>query len=235
MQRLSSSSFTRTPVTRQALTCRHILWDWNGTLLDDVWLCVEIINELLHKQHLPAVTRDQYRNLFDFPVRDYYQKLGFDFEQTPFEQIGTEFMDHYRRRWRECSLHSQAEEQLQRFFDAGMTQVILSAAQVSLLDECTRFYRIEKYFGAVLGLDHHYADGKVEIARNYMQDIEIDPQHIVFIGDTSHDALVAQEIGVNCILYVNGHHPAEKLTPWQWPIIHSLQELQQLISIHPYP
>ena len=64
---------------------KHIIWDWNGTLIDDAWLCVEILNNILEKRGLNAITIDDYREHFTFPVRDYYVKLGFDFSVEPFE------------------------------------------------------------------------------------------------------------------------------------------------------
>ena len=57
---------------------KHIIWDWNGTLLDDTWLCVEGINQALIKRNLTPISEDRYREVFTFPVRDYYKKLGFD-------------------------------------------------------------------------------------------------------------------------------------------------------------
>ena len=59
---------------------QHIIWDWNGTLLNDAWLFVDIMNGVLSNRKLPLITVDDYRKLFCFPVKDYYKKLGFDLE-----------------------------------------------------------------------------------------------------------------------------------------------------------
>ena len=53
----------------------HIIWDWNGTLLDDAWLCVDVMNGMLRERRLPTRTLDQYKEVFDFPVRNYYETL----------------------------------------------------------------------------------------------------------------------------------------------------------------
>ena len=58
---------------------KHILWDWNGTLLDDRWLCVESINKILKKRKMPPILEKTYRKTFCFPVMKYYESLGFDF------------------------------------------------------------------------------------------------------------------------------------------------------------
>ncbi len=59
---------------------KQLIWDWNGTLLDDVRMCVNVMNVLLDKYALPELTCEKYKQVFDFPVKDYYANLGFDFE-----------------------------------------------------------------------------------------------------------------------------------------------------------
>lgn len=208
----------------------HIFWDWNGTLLDDAWLCIEVMNGLLEKYRLPLLTLERYHDLFDFPVRAYYQRLGFDFEKTPFEIVGSEFMAVYHQRWRQCSLHQQAEKCLKDLAQQGISQVILSAADVSLLQQCVAHYNLTSCFDAVLGLNHHYADGKMGIARDYMANISGPPESILFIGDTLHDYQVAREIGVDCILFSGGHHSLKKLSSCGVPVIHSLSKVRDYIK-----
>ena len=70
----------------------HLIWDWNGTLQDDVWLCIDVMNSLLHRRRKPAITLQQYREIFRFPVKDYYLKAGLDYEIEPFELIAEEFI-----------------------------------------------------------------------------------------------------------------------------------------------
>ena len=65
----------------------HVIWDWNGTLLDDNWLCVEVMNTLLSSRNLPLLTLERYRDIFDFPVKNYYEKLGFNFKKESFEIV----------------------------------------------------------------------------------------------------------------------------------------------------
>ena len=76
---------------------KHVIWDWNGTLVDDTWLCVEIINKLLKKRNLKLVTIDDYKEKFMFPVREYYIELGFNFEDEPFEVSGLEFINEFKK------------------------------------------------------------------------------------------------------------------------------------------
>ena len=63
-----------------------ILWDWNGTLLDDVEVCIESMNSMLSKRKKPLLTREHYKEIFTFPVIDYYRKQKIKkilFSQSP--------------------------------------------------------------------------------------------------------------------------------------------------------
>ena len=70
---------------------RHIAWDWNGTLMDDVWLSLHIINALLVRRGIATIDVERYREVFGFPLRDYCRRLGFDLERDPFEVLSDEF------------------------------------------------------------------------------------------------------------------------------------------------
>ncbi len=209
---------------------RIIFWDWNGTLMDDRWLCVQIINDLLKTYRLSPISERIYRDVFDFPVESYYRKLGFDFSVTPFEQVGTEFIDSYQRQWRHCHLHSGARQIVDALHATGLKQVVVSAASTMLLNDYMRYYELAERFQDWVGLDHHYATGKTEVAREYMAGNAIPPDSVLLIGDTRHDAAVARAIGVDCILFSDGHQSRRTLSASGVPIIDSLEELYPVSS-----
>ena len=60
---------------------KHIIWDWNGTLIDDRRFCIDIMNEVLKKRQMETMTEEWFLDNFCFPVKDYYLKLGFNFEK----------------------------------------------------------------------------------------------------------------------------------------------------------
>lgn len=204
---------------------RIVFWDWNGTLMDDRWLCVRIINVLLKTYRLSPISEQIYRDVFDFPVKNYYRKPGFDFSVTPFEQVGTEFIDSYQRQWHQCHLHSGARQIVDALHATGMTQVVVSAASTTLLDDCMHYYELAERFQDWVGLDDHYARGKTEVARAYMSENAIAPESVLLIGDTRHDAEVARAIGADCILFSDGHQSKRTLSASGVPIIDSLTEL----------
>jgi phosphoglycolate phosphatase len=208
---------------------KHIIWDWNGTLLDDAWLCVDVMNRMLKERNLPLRTLEQYREIFDFPVKNYYIVLGYDFEKEPFEKVGMEFMVKYNERQKETSLHPEVKEVLDFFRQRSYGQYILSAReQNELVAEITEL-GVFQYFAGIYGLDDHYAHGKTDVGRQLLSETGIDPSEAVFIGDTRHDAEVAEEIGVDCILIPNGHHTVERLKQCDAVVLGSLSELESFI------
>ena len=76
----------------------HIIWDWNGTLFNDVELCADIMNMLLTQESLPNISIQKYKEIFTFPVIEYYKIAGHTFEEKSFEILGKQFMSEYELR-----------------------------------------------------------------------------------------------------------------------------------------
>jgi phosphoglycolate phosphatase len=203
----------------------HIIWDWNGTLLDDAWLCVDVMNGMLKERSMALKTVDEYRDMFDFPVKEYYVKLGYDFEKESFDDVGLEFIQRYTLRRNESSLHNEVHEVLTRLASMGYSQNILSAREQSELIAETKTRGIYTIFDRIRGLDDHYAHGKTGAGIQLMKEIKAEPKDILFIGDTRHDAEVAAELGIDCILIANGHQSADRLLKLGVPVINSLSDL----------
>ncbi|MCB9450113.1 MAG: HAD family hydrolase [Anaerolineaceae bacterium] len=189
----------------------HIIWDWNGTLFDDAWLCIEVMNEQLAQRGLEQLTPESYEAVFDFPVIDYYRKLGFDFEHEPFEAVSHAFIAGYKGRMAECRLRDRAHLALSAAKPLGVTQSILSAMEHHMLRGLVKDFGLDDYFTDVIGIDDHHAAGKVETAKRWMSRRRLKPETVLFVGDTLHDAEVAQTLGVDCCLVYSGHHSCERL------------------------
>lgn len=92
---------------------KYIVWDWNGTLLDDLDVCLKSINTILEKYKLPKLKSvKEYREKFGFPVINYYKAIGFDFSKYTFKTVGKEFIDIYTELSPKCNLHNDALETL---------------------------------------------------------------------------------------------------------------------------
>jgi phosphoglycolate phosphatase len=216
-------------MTTDRRTYTHIIWDWNGTLLNDAWLCVEIMNGMLTERGLPLLTLDRYRAIFDFPVKDYYVLLGFDFEKEPFSEVGMEFMIRYNQRHDETDLHPEALSVLKTISGMGIPQSVLSAREENELRQEIKKLGIDSYFTRVYGLDDHYAHGKTDVGKKLIRDMGIPPSDLMFIGDTLHDAEVAAELGIRCVLIPNGHQSTERLKKSGLPVFSRLNDILSLL------
>lgn len=202
-----------------------IVWDWNGTLLDDAWLCVDVMNGMLKERGMPLKTLEEYRDLFDFPVKDYYSKLGYDFNSDPFDEVGMEFIVRYNKRQHEAPLHTGVLESLVHLKTKGFRMAILSAREQNELIAETHRLGVNSFFESIYGLDDHFAHGKTEVGKRLVLDLGIPVNEILFVGDTRHDAEVAVNLGVDCILIAAGHHTMERLKKTGFPVIPTLNEI----------
>ena len=204
---------------------KHIIWDWNGTLMNDVDLCVELINQLLEPRGLKILTREDYRNIFTVPVRDYYANVGFDFSKETFEYLGRLWIDEYERRKFECGLYDGITRILERINKLGIGQSILSAYAQPTLDLMVEHYGIKKYFTHIVGLDNIYATGKIHLGIDLMKKLGNGKGETLIIGDMIHDFEVAQEIGADCILLASGHQSYERLANTGAKVVESVEQI----------
>ncbi|MEW6652404.1 MAG: HAD family hydrolase [Bacteroidota bacterium] len=204
---------------------KHIIWDWNGTILDDVDLCVELINGLLQERCIKTITKDEYKNIFTIPVKNYYAALGFDFEKESFEIVGKKWIDEYELRKFECKTYQGVIELMGRISSMGIGQSILSAYNQHTLDEMTKHFGLTNYFSHIVGLDNVYAAGKLHLGQQLIKKLGNGKGETLMIGDTEHDYEVAAEIGADCILLSNGHYDRKRLEKLGVPVLDSINGL----------
>ncbi|MCL1897857.1 MAG: HAD hydrolase-like protein [Micrococcales bacterium] len=198
----------------------HIIWDWNGTLLDDLDWCLTCINTMLARRNLPLLdSTEDYRQVFGFPIKDYYQRVGFDFTAEPFEVLADEYIELYNSAaaW---SLFPDAEKALEITRRYGLVQVILSAQESKALQEQVKACQVDAFFDAIVGLSDNLAASKLAVGQAYFRQAK--PGAALMIGDTTHDKAVAEGLGADCILVAQGHHSEVKLAACGVPVFPDL-------------
>lgn len=200
----------------------HIIWDWNGTLLDDRDLCNETVNRLLVSRGCAPLSRERYYEVFGFPVENYYAAAGFDFAKDPYPVLAQEFMDMYIPASLSCGLTPGARCALDYFRASGRAQIILTASDTDTLGRQMEKLGIADRFDAVLGQDNIYARGKTELAADWIRESGLDPKDLLMIGDTLHDAEIAGVLGCDCVLIARGHHDEKRLAAADCPVYTSL-------------
>lgn len=202
-----------------------VIWDWNGTLLNDLWLCIDTINILLRKRGLPLINNRKYRDVFSFPVKDYYEKVGFNFSKEDFSIPAHEFINLYNSNVKLCSLHSSSNSVLEYFKKQSIKQFVLSAMHQDMLKATLNQHSIFHYFETIMGLDDHYAVSKIERGKELIKTGNIEKESACIIGDTIHDFEVANELGIGCILISDGHQSKKRLISTGAKVLNNLGEL----------
>lgn len=205
---------------------KYIFWDFNGTVLDDAHLCYEILNEMLIEEDRPIVTFEEYLMIFDFPVEAYYAKV-YDLEKTSFKVLAHRFIESYQPRSLGLDLHEGAVEAIKHYEEKGFINIMLSASEINNLHNQLKHFKIEHLFHHILGTSDVYAKSKVDVAKRFIKEHEINPKDIMMIGDTLHDIEVAHELGCEIILFTKGHQHKDRLKAYQ--SIDEMKELYQII------
>ena len=202
----------------------RILWDFNGTLLDDARVCLKCLNEMLRRRSMPEVPMEYYLENFDFPVIDFYRKVGFDLDAEPYDVQANEWAQLYHSRiWNEGRLHEGVEDVLKALRDKGQSQGILSAYQQEMLEKSLTHFNIRGYFDPVLGLGDHCSGSKVELGRNWIRSCGTAPSRIILIGDTLHDVETARAMGIRCALIANGFQAKHRLVKSGVPVFDDIR------------
>lgn len=189
----------------------HVIWDWNGTLLNDVDYAVRTVNSLLGPRNLPLLDIPRYQKTFCFPIRKYYELLGFDLHNESFEKICDDFVETFMREIHTCELVPGAREILMKVKDSGKTQSILSATDQTNLDRMMDSFGLRPYLDNVFGIEDKLAAGKIHRGRQLLEISGHEAAKTVLLGDTDHDLEVGEAIGVPVILLAHGHQCADKL------------------------
>lgn len=210
----------------------HVVWDWNGTLLDDLHCCVEVANRLLAEYGLPAIDGVRgYQAVFRFPIADYYADLGFDTSPGGnFVAAAHRYLELYGTASTRCGLHPGARESLAALHGAGVRQVVISASHHdNLLKQITPF-GLDRWLDGAHGIEDIYAASKAGVARRWLEETGADPARVVFVGDSEHDFEIADALGARCVLFSRGHHARDHLARLGAPVVDDLAEVAVLAT-----
>lgn len=203
---------------------KYLIFDFNGTIVDDLNLSLESINYCLKKYiNKEPLSVSEYRNIFCFPVIEYYKKAGFDFDKVDWEEVANCWMEHYQKHHHECKIHDGVVDLINKAHDKGYRCVVLSASEIGILETQLKEFGIYELFDDVVGISNIYAVSKLESAMNYFKGKDLSES--ILIGDTNHDKEVADALGCKCILVAKGHQSLERLKECNDIVYNSIKEV----------
>ena len=186
-----------------------IIWDWNGTLLDDTQAALDTLNAMLAKRGGRQIAMDFYRDHFAFPVKPFYEAIGVRLGNEDWDALAREYHDIYAEQPKGLNVETFAA--LEYAKERGARQAIVSALRQDLLSAITEELGVARYMDFIYGVDNLDGRSKADRARELVAAIGADPADVVMIGDSLHDKEVADALGVRCVLCAQGSHAAWRL------------------------
>ena len=209
---------------------KHIIWDFNGTLLADAQLSVDCDNYVFDELGLPHITIEDYRAHMTMPVRDFYTALGVDLAVYPYDVISRLWLDRFNQLAVETGLVPGVMDVVRALHAAGYSQSVLSASyEPSLLEQCGQL-GLAPYMQAINGLSDESATPKTEIGRRQMAALGLAPGDVILVGDMIADSALAAALGAQCVLVPWGHNSRQRLETTGRRIASSCEELLRMLT-----
>jgi phosphoglycolate phosphatase len=209
---------------------QHVVLDWNGTLLDDLDLAVESVNRVCRSHGMPLIDHHLYRAHFQFPIAAFYQALGFDFEAIPFPTIVQDYLQSFDANVTKCSLQKGALAFLDYVRATGRRLSVLSASFHTTLADTIHAKGLTAYFEHVSGLADEHATSKLMEAHALHARLSMPPETVLCIGDTTHDAEIANILGWHGVTLSCGHQDETRLAGCSLHLASDFQELLSLLA-----
>ncbi|GIG57665.1 phosphatase [Longispora fulva] len=208
---------------------RHLIWDWNGTLLDDITLVVAACNDAFASVGGPVIDVDEHRRSFRRPIMDYYaEALRRPVDADEFARLDKIFHDSYRVALPECELREGVVDALTGW---GPRQSLLSMWFHDELVPCVDGYGLTEFFQRIDGLRAEVGgDSKAASLAAHLGALGLAGADAVLIGDTVDDAHAAASVGAAVVLVGGGFTDAERLRAHGVPFAETIPEAVALAA-----
>ncbi len=207
----------------------HLIWDFNGTIFDDVRAGIVSTNKMLCERGLEKIGGvEHYRSIFDFPIEEYYKKLGFDFEKEPYSVLARIWVKLYEQNVTDATLCEGVAETMAKVNELGTAQIVLSACEKGMLMRYLEKFGVIGYLCEIMGLDNIHAKSKLALAEEWRQ--RNFGAAALMIGDTTHDFETAELLGADCVLYCGGHQSRERLEVCGCPVIDRIEDVLKYLK-----
>lgn len=205
---------------------KSVIWDWNGTLLDDFHSTYKATTIVAEFQKL-NITKELYKQQFKIPIRQLYLDLGFNFEIESFEELTEKFMSVYTKMPKVLS--SKAYDYLKKLHENGTKNFICSAAPTAEIQAIAKEHLIHDFLHGIYGANDPYGNSKVITAKKMLEIENFQPESSIVIGDSYHDYEVARELGCQVILLAQGSESREKLIETGCTVLDDFTELEKIL------
>ena len=201
----------------------HVVWDWNGTLLDDLDIVVRSVNASLASMGASPIDADSYRDHYTRPVHLFYERLlGRDLRPAEWSHIDDVFHRAYRDSVAEAALTFDTRQALEKVAAAGGTQSLLSMWWHAELRAATKRLDVERFMVRVDGNRGEAGETKLRHLASHLA--AMGRVRAVAVGDSLDDGWAARQVGIPCVLYDGGSHHRGELEALGVPVAATLTD-----------
>jgi phosphoglycolate phosphatase-like HAD superfamily hydrolase len=210
----------------------HVVWDWNGTLLNDNHAVLAAVNEVCAGFGRPGLNWGEWQAAYARPMRvSYEQILQRALDEEEWARVDKLYHERYDALLHTCELASGTLDVLRACTDSGRTQSLLSMWFHARLTPTVEQYGLTTYFTRVDGLSGDVGGGsKAESLVRHLEAQQLDPASVVLIGDVVDDGLAAQAAGTQCVLVSTGAMTTEALEATGAPVTDSIAEALRVLG-----
>lgn len=212
-----------------------IVWDWNGTLLDDTDACVAAINQYLAIAAKPKIDSDKFRTCFDIPITRLYENLGFtEIEiQESMARWQEIFHENYEMMARICQLREGARSILRSTELVNINNFILSNHIAHSITSHLSRHEAEHQIHMVMAYESRatqFREPKGQRFATHMREQGLIPANGIIIGDTPEEVQIGRELGLTTIAITGGYASESRLQAAKPDyLIHALPEMLPIL------
>ena len=204
---------------------KNIIWDYNGTIIDDAQLAVDAENVVLSSYGLPKIDLDYYLKECEMPIINFYRKIFPDFDSYDFSEIARRFLYNYDKLFPTAGVFPEVKKMIKKLKRCGVRQGVISGFESGRLKSSLKGFGLDGYFEFMSGSDDIDCGDKSDRAVAVCKKNGFDPKETLFIGDMYHDYETARKVGADCILIAKGHQGADVLGKYGITVLNSAEDL----------
>jgi phosphoglycolate phosphatase-like HAD superfamily hydrolase len=206
------------------LAVKHIVWDWNGTLLADNHAVLAGVNAVCAEFGREPIDIEHWRSIFSRPLVACYEGLlGRSLATADWSSLDQLYHRAYEELLHTCGLAPGVPDELHRWAATGRSQSLLSMWFHHRLVPLITEFQLAPLFARVDGLRDTVGGGsKAEHLAAHLAAQQLDPADVLVIGDVVDDAVAAAHVGAHCVLVSTGAMSAEKLSVEGVPVVDSV-------------
>ncbi len=207
---------------------KYVVWDYNGTIINDAKLAVDAENIVLESYGLSSITMEYYLKECEMPLLNFYKKI-FDLQCYDYKEIAVRFIENYDKLFYTADIFPEIKEMIMKLSENGFVQGVISGFETKRLISSLKKFELDEYFKFMSGSDDIHAGDKSERAAKVIERNGFVPSETLFIGDMYHDYETACKVGADCVLIAKGHQGADVLRSYGISVLDNASQLESIL------